>query len=188
MFSREPPRPRTSAARLAALAAAALAASGCFSYVPTALDRAAVGGQYRVLITRQRMEALRDLDEGGLPESGPPLLRGTLVGRDAISLSLRVPLTSRQVGFHQQEIDRQVSVPTADVQDIEARVLSRPRTGIALAAATALAAGVIVAIVHGARDWDRNPDAPSPDAFRAPPGTGGIPISGFSGSRLPRRR
>lgn len=119
-----------------------------------------------MLLTPQKMNQLRDLDEGGLPESGPPLLRGTLVERDATQLSLRIPIATRQVGFHQAEIDRQIRVLAADVVQLERRRLDRGRTALALAAAGAAAGGVVYAILNGSRLWDTNPDPPLPDALR----------------------
>ena len=141
--------------------------TGCFSYVEIPLEAAPVGAEYRVLLTRSKMEELRDQDGGGLPESGPPQVQGTLVARDAAEISLRVPIGARQVGFHQAEIDRQIRIAPADVVQVERRELSRGRTALAVAGLAGLVAGVIFSTLEGARFWDSNQEPPLPDAFRS---------------------
>ena len=148
------------------LAAGAVGLSGCFSYVAVPMESAAVGSEYRVVLTRARMEQLRDLDPSGLPEIGAPQLRGTLVERSGGELALRIPVATRQVGIHQTDIERQIRIPVGDVVEVERRRLDRARTGLAVGGLLALTGFVIFTTLEGARFWDQNPDGPPPDALR----------------------
>ena len=151
----------------APLCAGVVALSGCFSYVEVPVEAAPIGAEYRVLLTRRRLEELRDLDDGGLPDSGPPQVHGVLVERDASEISLRLPIASRQVGFHQAEIDRQIRVALADVVQVERQRLDRGRTALAVAGLAALGGGVVFTILDGARFWENSPEPPPPDALRS---------------------
>jgi hypothetical protein len=157
------------ASRLLVLAGV-VSLSGCFSFVQVPLDEAPIGAEYRVVLTRLKLEQLRDLDGSGLPESGPPLVVGTLVERGASEITLRVPIASRQVGFHQAGIERQIRVEVGEVVQIERRQLDRGRTALGVAGLVGLGAAVIFTILEGARFWDQNPDPPLPDALRSQPG------------------
>jgi hypothetical protein len=150
------------------VAAGALSLCGCFSYIPVSVDLAPVGADYRVQLTRLRMEQLRDQDPGGLPESGLQI-RGTLVERDAGAIALLIPVAARQVGIHQAEIDRRVQIAVADVVEVERRRLDRGRTALAVAGLLGGVGFVIFSTLEGARFWEGSPDSPPPDAFRAPP-------------------
>ncbi|MSR35849.1 MAG: hypothetical protein EXR95_04270 [Gemmatimonadetes bacterium] len=114
------------------MSAMTVSIAGCFSYVEMPLDAAPIGAEYRLLLTRQRMDQLRDLDGSGLPDAGPSVVRGTLVRRDGTEILFRVPVVSRQVGFHQNEIDRQIRLGVGDIVQMERRQLDRGRTGLAM--------------------------------------------------------
>lgn len=151
--------PRSAAA---AVAAAALLTSGCFSYVPVETAAVSPGEEVRVYLTRQGLASVEqlNLEEG-------PIVRGSVVEQDASQLLLRVPVTSVREGFHSVPIGQDVRIPSDAILQMERRVLDRSGTGLLVAGTAAMAAGVVWLIVDsgGGREED---DPPSPPEIRIP--------------------
>jgi hypothetical protein len=147
---------------------AALLTSGCYTYVPAQFTAIPIGEGVRVYLSPTGLERLRQVGAEALPGiADRPVLNGRLVRRDATEFSLQVPVGTRQAGFHQAEIDQQVTLPLSDLVQVEHRRVSGLRTGLALGAATALLATVVVTIVTDARNpaGDSGPDG---DNLRIP--------------------
>jgi hypothetical protein len=102
------------------------------------------GDNVRVYVSRA---AMVDLEEA-LTESGP-VLRGRVARREGDQLFLRVPVGSRQVGFHSQQIDQEVPIPLREITQMERREFNRMGTG-ALVAGTVGAAAVVVFLIMDA--------------------------------------
>jgi hypothetical protein len=148
-----------------------LVTTGCYSYVPVEFDTVPVGEGVRVYLSREGVTRLRELGGDQIPGAAAdqPVVQGTLTRRTAADFSVLVPVTSRQVGFLQNELGQQVTLPVADAVAVQLRKVSGVRTGLALAGSTAGIAYVIVSIIKGAR-------APQ-EGEEPPPGDLRIPIS-----------
>ena len=151
-----------------AFAAAASLLSGCFSYIPAELDTVSVGESVRVSLTRAAIAAL----PVEVPTQDEVRLRGTLVGREADRLRLRVPVARQQDGFHSVDIEQELQIDTYEIMMIERRQFNRGGTVLLTAGAAALAMTVVLAIIGGSIGGDTT-DPPDVPEFR------GIPILSF---------
>src|SRR5918996_1748192 len=102
------------------IAASVLVLTGCFSYVPAPLETVPAGSDIRVYVTRQ---AMADLTE--VLEHDGPFLKGTLVRRDDERVFIRVPVAPRQQGFYMSTVGQDVSLPAAEIVQLERRRLDR---------------------------------------------------------------
>lgn len=162
------PSKRGRARNMAAALGAAALASGCYTYVPAQVATIPLGEGVRVYLSQSGVERLRAIGADALPGlTDRPVLSGRLVRRDATEFSLQVPVGTRQAGFHQAQLDQQVTLPLSDLAQVEQRRVSRARTGLAVAAGTAALATVAVMIVSGARNPASN-GGPDPDNLRIP--------------------
>jgi hypothetical protein len=102
-----------------------------------------VGEQVRVHLTREGVLGLPDLSgrEG-------PILDGAIAEGAPDRLSLRVPVVVRREGFLQNTLGQNVVLPFEQIDRIEARTLSRPRTGMMVLGTAGAAAVVIFTIVE----------------------------------------
>ena len=154
--------------RGAALATSVLLSSGCFTYIPVEIDAVPPGEDVRVLISREAMSRLRETDDQGLPGAGVPMVRGRMVRHDPTGIAIRIPIANRQVGFLQAPIDRQVSIPSDGVVQIELREFHKGRTGLAIGTAVALVASVVFFTLDDARMAIPQEPNPGNDASRIP--------------------
>lgn len=149
-------RPRLTLTALAL----SLLASGCYSY--TVVSPAAVppGSEVRLTVSPQaNIGVSSDL----LPQ-GNRSLRGRLMeGSTGETLRLSVPVARGDAGMASRQLRSAVSVPMADVQQVELRRFEKGRTG-AVAGGGLLASYIILR-------WAFNVLDPSPDGGDAtPPG------------------
>jgi hypothetical protein len=146
----------------------AVFASGCYTYVPTQFTTIPIGEGVRVYLSQSGVDRLRQVGAEALPGlTDRPVLSGRLVRRDASEFSLQVPVGTRQTGFHTAEIDQQVTLPVADLVQVERRQVSSLRTALSVAGGTAALASVVVLVVNGARRPVDN-GGPDPDNLRIP--------------------
>jgi hypothetical protein len=112
---------------------------------------------------------LRELGGDQIPGASgdQPVVQGTLTRRTASDFSVLIPVTSRQVGFLQNELGQQVTLPVADAVAVQLRKVSQVKTGLALAGSTAGIAFVIISIIKGARQPQDRP-TPPPEDLRIP--------------------
>ena len=147
---------------------AACFASGCYTYVPAQFTAIPIGEGVRVYLSQAGVDRLRQVGADALPGlTDRPVLNGRLVRRDATEFSLQVPVGTRQAGFHQAELDQQVTLPVTDLVQVERRMVSGLRSALSVVAGTALLATVVVTIVNGARRPSDN-GGPEPDNLRIP--------------------
>ena len=123
------------------LAVVVSSASGCFRYTPTQIDAVPPGENVRIYVNRNVVESL-----GEVSSITEPVLRGRVMRRDATELFLRIPVATRQVGFHSEELGQDVNVRLSDIIAVEQRRLDRIGTG-ALVAGTAGAAAVVLFVI-----------------------------------------
>jgi hypothetical protein len=135
--------------------------AACFKYVPVELSAVPPGKDVRVYVTREAMAEL-----GDAADPSAPILNGTLVRREPDRLVMRVPVTSRQVGFFTEQIGQEVSVRTNQIVQFEERRLDRVGTGLLVAGTAVAAAGVIFLIIEASGGTD--PVEPPPDELRVP--------------------
>ena len=143
--------------------------TGCYSYVPTDFDAVPVGEGVRVFLSREGVTRLRELGADQIPGAAAeqPIVEGTLVRRTASDFSVLIPVTARQVGFLQNPLGQQVTLPVADAVQVQRRQVSQVKTGLALAGSTAAIAVVIVSIIRGARQPQQT-EQPPPGDLRIP--------------------
>ena len=143
-------------------------ATGCYSYVPAQFTAIPIGEGVRVYLSQDGVARLHEIAADAFPDLGDrPVLNGRLVRRDATEFSVQVPVGARQAGFHQAELDQQVTLPVSSLVQVEQKKVSGVRTGLALVAATAALATVTVTILSGARD-PVSDGGPDPDNIRVP--------------------
>lgn len=142
----------TVARNVAVVLGTSVFACGCYSYVPANFTTIPPGEGVRVYLSQAGVDSLRHAAADALPDIGDrPVVSGRLVRRGTTDFSLQIPVATRQAGFHQAELDQQVTLPVADVVQVEAKRLSGVRTGLATVLATATLATVVVTILTGAR-------------------------------------
>jgi len=139
--------------------------TGCYSYVPAEFETVPIGEGVRVFLTREGVTRLRELGGDQIPgaNSDQPVVQGTLTRRSPADFSILIPVGSRQVGFLQNELGQQVTLPVADAVQVQLRQVSQVKTGAALVGSTAAIAFVIVSIIKGARPPNDNPEPPPGD-------------------------
>lgn len=153
---------KTSARLGAVLAGTVLPLSACFSYIPADLDTVPPGENVRVYVTPQGMTDVAEL----ALENGP-VLRGMVVRKENESLFLRIPVATRQEGFHMSPIGQDVRIPTREIIQLEQRRLDRAGTGL-LVLGTAGAAAAVIFLIMDAFDDGSRPEEPGPDESRVP--------------------
>lgn len=134
-----PLRPRRAILGIALLGTLA---TGCFKYVPVELATVPDGHDVRMYLTRQGLAALDEL-----PLESGPVVRGKLVAQDNGDITLRVPVATRQTGFHTSSIGQDVRIPTGDIIQVERRELDKVGTGFLLGGAVAATAFIMSLIL-----------------------------------------
>jgi hypothetical protein len=116
-------------------------APGCFSYIPTQPDAIPDGQDVRLYVNRSVVESI-----GEVVTMTEPVVRGRVMRRENNELFVRVPLATRQEGFHSAEIGQDVRIPLSEVIAIERREFNRFGTG-ALVAGTVAGAAVVLFVI-----------------------------------------
>jgi hypothetical protein len=132
--------------------AMAVSVSGCYRYIPSEAAAVPPGQRVRVFITREALLSL-----GELPVQSGPVLNGTLVRTDPANLVLRLPVATRQTGFNMEVLGQDVFIPSDQVLQIERREMNSGMTALMTVAGTAALAGMVVAIMTGARAGETPP-------------------------------
>ena len=141
-----------------------LALTGCYVYVPAEVQTVPPGENVRLRVSRGALAELAEVVPGG-----EPVVRGTLVRREQDRLFVRVPITTRRVGFMNQPITQDVGIAAGEILEMELRRKSNGRTALFVAGTGVVAAAVIGTIVTGDRDRVIRDDGP-PDEIRIPLG------------------
>jgi hypothetical protein len=126
------------------LASALASATGCYRYVPSQYAAVPQGENVRVWITadaKNKIEA-----EGSIP-IGDPVLRGILAEkRSDGSMTLQVPITRRQEGFHSAPIYQNAALNQTDIVSVDRRIFDKTGTA-ALVAGTLGGTGVVIFLI-----------------------------------------
>ena len=132
--------------------ALAVSVTGCYSYIPSEPAAVPPGQRVRVFVTREALARL-----GEFPIQEGPILNGTLVRAEPANLVLRLPVATRQTGFNMEVLGQDVFIPNEQVLQIERREVNRPLTGLMTVAGTLAITGLVVMIISGARQGEKNP-------------------------------
>lgn len=114
-------------------------ASGCYTYMPIRPADAVVDARVRATVGPEVAEELAPAFRGATTQ-----LMGALVGRDATSIMLDVPVYSGASGMSRTPVNNRVRIPLDDLVSLESRTLSKGRTA---AVVGALVAGVTTGFV-----------------------------------------
>jgi hypothetical protein len=142
--------------------ASALLLSGCFNYVQADLGSMSPGEQIRLEVAAQGISDLASISGN----SGTSVA-GMLVGVDAASIRVRVPVGFTVEGVTTRALGQDVVIPRNQISDVERRELNRPRTIGMVAGGVAALLGAVFA--YGA--VMDNPEIPvpnPPDEIRIP--------------------
>ncbi|HSG09334.1 MAG TPA: hypothetical protein VLA36_13315 [Longimicrobiales bacterium] len=122
------------------LLAAALASAGCYVYTPVRPSDAILDSRVRATVSPRQAAELAPVLRNVTPQ-----VVGTLVERNGDTILLDVPLFGAVPGMSSRPVHNRVSLPLADVTALEARTLSRWRTGAVVASVVAgVATGWVV--------------------------------------------
>jgi hypothetical protein len=134
---------------------------GCFRYLPAQLETAPRDRDVRVHLSRVALARV--------PEefpTGGTFLTGRIVGLEADSVVLRVPVT-RAAGYGMAELRQDVHLPRGEIIEVERREMSPARTGLAIAGAAGAAVALVILIIDASGSTDADPGEP-PDQLRLP--------------------
>jgi hypothetical protein len=159
------------ATRLLALAAA-LAASGCFAYVPSSPQELVPGEAVRLRLSAQ--EAMRYAD---LRLADPRSMEGTFVDRSDAELMLEATVSPSDRERGTQFLVQRVTIPLTGILDVEKKKLDTVKTGLLVGGG---AAAVAALIVGNATGWGSDSESPpdAPEARRIPLLRFSIPLGG----------
>lgn len=129
--------------------------TGCYRYVPAPIEATPPGTGVELFVTR---DGAQQAEEAGALRAGDPRVRGTFVGVEGDDLLVRVPVAQRQDGFTVNRIDQSLRFPIGEIVSFQRRELNGLSTGVAIGAATAVAAGVIVLILDPLRGSTADPE------------------------------
>ena len=124
----------------------------CYSYVPADFTTVPIGEGVRVYLSQAGADSLRRAAGDAVPGIGDrPIVSGTLVRRDATDFSIQIPVATRQTGFQSSELDQRVTLPVADLVQVEQRKVSSLKTGLALVGSVVILSTIVVTVMTGSR-------------------------------------
>ena len=144
------------------LLAASLAASGCFTYIPSSPQEVAPGESLRLRLSAEEAARYQDLRL-----ANPRLLEGTLVSRSATELMVEASVGVNDATRGTRALVQQVSVPLSGILEVELKRLDGFKTGLLVAGGGALLTAVIIRSGGGSGSED-DPGTDTPDARRIP--------------------
>jgi hypothetical protein len=153
---------RSSARAMAALTAAALGMSGCYTYIPTDLAAAPENAELRVYMSRR---ALADIPED-IPTGGT-FLTGRLARQTPDSILLQVPVSRRVEGGGALDLRQNVFLPTTEIVDVQFRQLNKPRTFISVGGGVVVGALLVLGVIDAGGE-PNPPPGQGEDQIRIP--------------------
>ena len=157
--------------RLLALSAA-LAASGCFAYVPSSPQELVSGEGVRLRLTAQ--EAMQFAD---LRLADARSLEGTFVDRSDSEIMVEATVATSDRERGSQLLVQRVTVPITEIVDVERKKLDTFKTGLLVGAGTAAVGAVLFRDALGYGDSGQTPTE-NPEARRIPVLRFAIPLGG----------
>ncbi len=151
---------------------AALAASGCFAYLPSSPQELAPGEGVRLRLSAE--EAMKYAD---LRLADPRSLEGKFVDRSDSELMVEATVGTSDRARGTQLLVQRVTVPLTGIVDVEKKRLDTLRTGLLAGGGAAVVAAVMFrnALGYGS-EGERPPD--NPEARRIPILRFDIPLGG----------
>ncbi len=136
----------TTIRRAACCAAVLLFSPACYRYVPIETAAAAPGEPVRIYVTQAGTESFREVLE---VDQAVPVLRGTVMGRDAGDLLIAVEVAQRQVGFQAMGLEQTLRISEGEILATERRSLNALATsafvGVVAAGAVAILSFILEA-------------------------------------------
>ena len=133
---------------------------GCYNYLPTDFSTAPVGADLRLFVDP---EDVPELSEIPATEDLAPVVQGTLVGIEDDALVLRVPVASRQQGFHTLSLGQSIRVPHDGIISAQLRVLDGLKTVGVVSGTVAAAAALIFVGLEVINPAPTTPDDDPPE-------------------------
>ena len=118
---------------------------GCYSYTISDPGVAPVGEHVRVAVTRAGGAEVAEVTGR---DDAIPLIEGQLVGRDAQTLTVRIPVGSPLDIGTVTNLGQVVRVPVGEILSIEEREFSRGKTALLIGGSTAAATLLIIAMME----------------------------------------
>jgi hypothetical protein len=133
----------TAASRTGLCTCAALAALGCYTYAPSALEAVPVGTGVRALLSTEAQLALRD--SVGMRQQ---TVHGTLLQRDGDRFLLALRAGDREWAVGSHALYQRVALTSRDVLQVEVRRFQRARTTALLLGIAAAATIVTIKVLR----------------------------------------
>ena len=137
------------------IAFGALALTGCFHYIPVESTAPPIGNDVLVELTRVGFAELPEL-----PSYPGPDLAGVIVRAEAGGLLLRVPVPVRVDGLVRETIERDVTIPSRSIVQIQRRELDRGRTAMFVAGGVGTLVGIFLGFKAGGNETPEIPQQP----------------------------
>jgi len=153
--------------------AAALAASGCFAYVPSSPQELVPGEGVRLRLTAQ--EAMRYAD---LRLADARSLEGKFVDRSDSEVMVEATVGTSDRARGTQLLLQRVTVPLTGIVDVERKKLDTVKTGLLVGAGAAAVSAILFqdALGYGHNEGETPPE--TPEARRIPILRFAIPLGG----------
>ncbi len=137
-----------------------LSLSACYTYAPVQPASVASGTSVRARVSATAAERIAPL----IGVNDARLLTGKFAGPDAAGFLIEVPTTT-QVGpaGSLQSLAQRISIPRADLLEIETRALNRGRTAAVVGTVAAIGIATAVNVLRGERGSERPPGGSSTD-------------------------
>ena len=137
-----------------------LGLQGCYNYLPTDFTAAPLGADLRLFVDPAEVP---ELNEVPATEDLAPVVQGTLVGMEEDALVVRVPVTSRQEGFHTLTLGQSIRVPHDAIISAQLRVLDELKTVGFVSGTIAAAAALIFVGLEVINPAPTSPDDDPPE-------------------------
>lgn len=148
---------------LAAILLASLC--GCYTYDPARMTDMRADMRVRARLTEDEVTRLGS----AMPDNGR-VIEGQVLERTDGEMLLLVPIASDVVGTRVETLHQRLRIPDSSITEIEARRLDRLKTGFAIGAGIAVAAGVTAAALAAGYRSDREGNGGTPPEMRFPVG------------------
>ena len=167
-----PRRPRSgSGLRFVLLTVALVSSAGCYTFIPTTPGDVVPDQDVRLRVTGAFADSLGPL----IQRPDARVVEGRAVATGPGSLTFEIPVGAPDVGTRGEPLRQRIQIPEGALLNVEVKTLSRPRTGVAAAAAIGGAVGLVI--------WQFGGDsggAPMPGPGRPPEDIVTRPVLGVS--------
>jgi hypothetical protein len=139
--------------------------AGCYAYAPIKPGRVQPGTNVRVRVSGAAAERLAPL----LGASDARLLSGRLVENRADTMIVEVPtITQASIGTSIEQLHQRLSIPRAELLELETRRLDRWRTAALVGSAAIIVGAVVIRAINGEPGAGNTPGGGGPPEARVP--------------------